>query len=112
MLVPRGFRSKAIMAMATPGARTVGEETRHRILDEAQALFSERGYVGTTVQQVANKLGITKAALYYHFPQGKEEIFVELMRRHLRRLHQGLQQASSSHRTAREQLEAMAEYIA
>jgi AcrR family transcriptional regulator len=92
--------------------RGAGEETQNRILDEAQALFSERGYVGTTVQQVASKLGITKAALYYHFPQGKEEIFVELMRRHLRRLHQGLRHAMHSHPTAREQLEAMAGYIA
>src|SRR5947199_5741730 len=105
-------------AMAVPPAgqrvhaRAVGEDTQNRILDEAQALFSERGYVGTTVQQVANKLGITKAALYYHFPQGKEEIFVELMRRHLRRLHQGLEQALSSDQNVREQLEGMAEYIA
>jgi TetR/AcrR family transcriptional regulator, cholesterol catabolism regulator len=93
-------------------ARGAGGETQNRILDEAQALFSERGYVGTTVQQIANKLGITKAALYYHFPQGKEEIFVELMRRHLRRLHQGLEHALHSHAMARAQLEAMGEYIA
>src|SRR5712692_10533179 len=93
-------------------ARAAGEDTQNRILDEAQALFSERGYVGTTVQQVANKLGITKAALYYHFPQGKEEIFVELMRRHLRRLHEGLEQAIGSGERIRERLEAMADYIA
>lgn len=92
-------------------ARAAGEDTQNRILDEAQALFSERGYVGTTVQQVAGKLGITKAALYYHFPQGKEEIFVELMRRHLRRLHQGLEQAIGAGATARARLEAMAEHI-
>src|SRR5207237_5480187 len=112
MLVPRGFRSKAIMAMAAPGTRTVGDETRHRVLDEAQALFSEWGYVGTTVQQVADKLGITKAALYYHFPQGKEEIFVELMRRHLRRLHEGLDQVIGAGGTIRDRLEAIGAYIA
>jgi AcrR family transcriptional regulator len=92
-------------------ARTAGEETPQRILDEAQSLFSERGYVGTTVQQVADRLGITKAALYYHFPQGKAEIFVELMRRHLRRLHQGLERAVRSGDTARERLVAMAAWI-
>src|SRR5438034_11529042 len=93
-------------------ARAAGEDTQNRILDEAQALFSEWGYVGTTVQQVADKLGITKAALYYHFPQGKEEIFVELMRRHIRRLHQALEQALRAGETTRERLEGVADQIA
>ncbi len=92
-------------------ARSAGEVTQNRILDEAQALFSERGYVGTTVQQVADKLGITNAALYYHFPHGKAEIFVGLMRRHLRRLHAGLDRAVQGAETAGAQLEAMAEWI-
>jgi AcrR family transcriptional regulator len=95
-----------------PAAPAAGEDTPHRILDEAEALFSERGYVGTTVQQVADRLGITKAALYYHFPQGKAEIFVELMRRHIRRLHRGLLQAIEAGESARERLERMAERIA
>lgn len=93
-------------------SRAPSEETPHRILDEAQVLFSEWGYVGTTVQQIADRLGITKAALYYHFPQGKAEIFIELMRRHLSRLHQGLEAAIQSGATVRERLEAMAEWIA
>ena len=93
-------------------ARAAGEHTQHRILDEAQVLFSERGYVGTTVQQVAARIGITKAALYYHFPQGKEEIFVELMRRHLYRLHDGLEQVIGQGGTTRARLEAIATYIA
>jgi AcrR family transcriptional regulator len=93
-------------------ARTAGEDTSHRILEEAQALFSERGYVGTTVQQVADRLGMTKAALYYHFPQGKAEIFVALMRRHIRRLQQGLARAVEAGGTARERLERMAEWLA
>ena len=96
---------------AGPPAGAAGENTPNRILDEAQALFSEWGYVGTTVQQIADKLEITKAALYYHFPQGKAEIFVELLRRHLRRLHRGLERAIQSGATARERLEAMAAWI-
>jgi AcrR family transcriptional regulator len=104
-----GERSQA---RAGDSTRAAGEETRDRILDEAQVLFSERGYVGTPVQQVADRLGITKAALYYHFPQGKAEIFVDLMRRHLRRFHRGLEAAVLSAPTARGQLEAMAEWIA
>ena len=41
--------------------------TRARILDVALELFSEHGFEGTTLQQIADRLGLTKAALYYHF---------------------------------------------
>src|ERR1700722_19641496 len=43
-------------------------DTRTRILDAALDLFSEHGFEGTTLQQIADRLGLTKAALYYHFP--------------------------------------------
>ncbi|HEY3727722.1 MAG TPA: helix-turn-helix domain-containing protein [Solirubrobacteraceae bacterium] len=42
-------------------------DTRTRILDAALDLFSEHGFEGTTLQQIADRLGFTKAALYYHF---------------------------------------------
>jgi AcrR family transcriptional regulator len=42
-------------------------DTRTRILDTALELFSEHGFDGTTLQQIADRLGFTKAALYYHF---------------------------------------------
>jgi AcrR family transcriptional regulator len=47
---------------------TVLPDTRSRILDAALGLFSEHGFEGTTLQQIADRLGLTKAALYYHFP--------------------------------------------
>jgi AcrR family transcriptional regulator len=43
------------------------QDTRGRILDAALELFSEHGFDGTTLQQIADRLGVTKAALYYHF---------------------------------------------
>jgi AcrR family transcriptional regulator len=42
-------------------------DTRTRILDTALELFAEQGFDGTTLQQIADRLGFTKAALYYHF---------------------------------------------
>lgn len=42
-------------------------ETRQRILDIATALFRDRGYAGTSIRDIAEGLGMTKAALYYHF---------------------------------------------
>ncbi|HEX2895445.1 MAG TPA: helix-turn-helix domain-containing protein [Marmoricola sp.] len=41
--------------------------TRERILDVALGLFAEKGYDATSMREIAEQLGITKAALYYHF---------------------------------------------
>jgi AcrR family transcriptional regulator len=47
--------------------------TRARIKDVALDLFSEQGYEKTSLREIAERLGVTKAALYYHF-KSKEEI--------------------------------------
>jgi AcrR family transcriptional regulator len=54
--------------------------TRERILDVALDLFASQGYDGTSLRQIAEQLGVTKAALYYHF-ESKEDILRAL---HLR----------------------------
>ncbi|MER5489507.1 helix-turn-helix domain-containing protein [Streptomyces sp. NPDC002812] len=51
--------------------------TRQRIQDVALALFAEQGYEKTSLREIAERLGVTKAALYYHF-KSKEEIIVSL----------------------------------
>jgi len=43
-------------------------DTRQRIIDIALELFATRGYAGTSMRDIAAELGVTKAALYYHFP--------------------------------------------
>jgi AcrR family transcriptional regulator len=56
--------------------------TRERILDIALDLFTERGYDKTSLREIADELGFTKAALYYHFER-KEDILLALhMRLH------------------------------
>jgi AcrR family transcriptional regulator len=56
--------------------------TRERILDVALELFGAQGYDGTSLRQIAEQLGVTKAALYYHF-ESKEDILRALhMRLH------------------------------
>jgi AcrR family transcriptional regulator len=55
-------------------------DTRQRILDVALDLFIEQGFDGTSLRQIAEKLGVTKAALYYHF-ESKDNILMAL---HLR----------------------------
>jgi AcrR family transcriptional regulator len=42
-------------------------DTRQRILDVALELFAEQGYEKTSLREIAERLDVTKAALYYHF---------------------------------------------
>ncbi|WP_165990279.1 TetR/AcrR family transcriptional regulator [Streptomyces sp. YIM 98790] len=51
--------------------------TRQRIQDIALAFFLDRGYEKTSLREIADELGVTKAALYYHF-KTKEDILVSL----------------------------------
>ncbi len=56
--------------------------TRERILDAALDLFIEKGFDGTSLREIAEKLGFTKAALYYHYAS-KDDILMALhMRLH------------------------------
>ncbi|MFC9913234.1 TetR/AcrR family transcriptional regulator [Streptomyces sp. NPDC059862] len=51
--------------------------TRQRIQDVALELFAEQGYEKTSLREIAERLEVTKAALYYHF-KTKEEILVSV----------------------------------
>jgi len=55
-----------------------GPQTRTQILDASLRLISERGFARTTVRDIAQKAGITDAAIYYHF-QSKREILEALV---------------------------------
>jgi AcrR family transcriptional regulator len=65
-----------------PAAATTKADTRERILDVALDLFTRQGFDGTSLRQIAEELGLTKAALYYHF-ESKDDILLALhMRLH------------------------------
>ena len=46
---------------------------KQRILEEALQLFAQNGYTGTSMNDIAAQLGVTKAALYKHY-KSKQEI--------------------------------------
>lgn len=54
--------------------------TEKRILETARRLFSDYSYLGVSMSDIAKKLNITKAALYYHFT-GKGEIYEKVLDR-------------------------------
>jgi AcrR family transcriptional regulator len=55
-----------------------GTTTRDRIREVAVELFSTRGYEKTSLREIADELGVTKAALYYHY-RSKEELLASLV---------------------------------
>jgi AcrR family transcriptional regulator len=59
-----------------------GASTRDKILDVALDLFTDQGFDGTSMREIAERLHISKPAIYYHFAS-KEEILMALhMRLH------------------------------
>ena len=67
----------ATVTRAAPPLVDAKNDTRQRILDVALDLFTEQGYDGTSLREIAEQLGVTKAALYYHF-ESKEDILMAL----------------------------------
>ena len=55
-------------------------DTKKRILETALELFAQSGYLGTSMNDIAGRLGITKAALYKHYA-GKQEILDRIVER-------------------------------
>lgn len=53
-------------------------DTRARIQQVALDLFAQHGYEKTALREIAERLGVTKAALYYHF-KTKEDIVVSIV---------------------------------
>ena len=58
----------------------MAEGTKERILETALELFAQNGYLGTSMNDIAARLGITKAALYKHYA-GKQEILKRIVER-------------------------------
>lgn len=65
---------------------------KDKILDIAAALFRQQGYATISMRDIARKVGIKQASLYYHFPQGKEQLYVEVAEREFERHQAGLRQ--------------------
>lgn len=56
------------------------EDTKEKILIESLKLFARNGYEAVSVQDIADKLGITKGALYKHY-KNKQDIFDSIVNR-------------------------------
>lgn len=61
---------------------TKGEQTRENILATAERLILQRGYVGTSIEDILTETGITKGGFFYHF-DGKRALAKALVERYL-----------------------------
>jgi len=85
--------------------RLPAERRRQQILDVACAVFANRGFHATSMDDIAAAAGVTKPVLYQHFPS-KRALFIELLDELGRRLLGELEQATSSAHSGRERVEA------
>ena len=77
--------------------------TRERILRSAAALFRQRGFNGTSMQDLAEAVGITKSSLYHHF-SSKQALLSEILSNTVDRVTPAVREIAESKRPASERL--------
>lgn len=80
-----------------------GDDRQAQLLRIACRFFARYGYKGTSLRDIAEEAKITKAALYYHFPN-KNTLYERIVLEGLRVLVEEVEQATELARTAREKL--------
>jgi AcrR family transcriptional regulator len=70
---------------AQPKVRMTGKERREQLLDVGRSLFAERGFDGTSVEEIAARAGVSKPVVYEHFG-GKEGLYAVVVDREVGRM--------------------------
>jgi AcrR family transcriptional regulator len=65
--------------------RMSGKERREQLLDIGRTVFANKGFDGTSVEEIADKAGVSKPVVYEHFG-GKEGLYAVVVDREVRRL--------------------------
>ena len=97
-------------ADASHGSTRTRTDTRARIQQVAVEFFTEHGYEGTSLREIAERLGVTKAALYYHF-KSKEDIIQSLVEDYQAQMDELIAWAGSQPRTPQVRREILARYM-
>lgn len=67
------------------GTRMTGQQRREQLLSVARVLFAEKGYEATSVEDIAERAGVTRPVVYEHFG-GKQGIYAVVVDREVKRL--------------------------
>ena len=95
--------------MARP-KKQAAQDTRELAINAADALLHEYGYQGFSMDDIAKTIGVRKASLYHHFPEGKEQLVLAVADRMMTDDETGIQIACESASNARDRLLAVASY--
>lgn len=91
-----------------------GKERREQLLDVSRALFAEKGFEATSIEEIAHRAGVSKPVVYEHFG-GKEGIYAVVVDREMQRLMDQIVTALEDGEHPRELLEraacALLDYI-
>src|SRR5258708_1380074 len=105
----KGGHSANVPADGKTDARS-RTDTRARIQQVAVELFTEHGYEGTSLREIAERLDVTKAALYYHF-KSKEDIIRSLVEDYRGQMDDLVSWARAQPRTAQTHREILTRYM-
>jgi AcrR family transcriptional regulator len=73
------------VAAPVPRVRMSGKERREQLLDIGRTVFAAKGFDGTSVEEIAEKAGVSKPVVYEHFG-GKEGLYAVVVDREVSRL--------------------------
>lgn len=91
--------------------RYEGKQTKSDILAKAQTLFSEKGYVATSMDDICNATGRSIGNIYYYF-KSKEDLFLYLVEQTFTELGEQWEKISSQYEFVIEKLYAYGDFIA
>jgi len=77
--------TRAVENRTTTRVRMTGKERREQLIDVGRRLFAERGFEGTSVEEIAAKAGVSKPVVYEHFG-GKEGLYAVVVDREMQQL--------------------------
>ena len=80
--------------------------TEENIKNAAHKIFTQKGFVGTSVQDIATKAGTTKSMVNYYF-RTKEKLFIEIFHEEFRKLFSGIGIYLSSELSLKEKIEKL-----
>jgi len=81
-----------------------------RILETANNLFVNKGYHGMSMREISDALGVSKAALYYHF-KDKEELFLAILKVYLDEMSQTLDRLMIEPVSSTQKIRMFVEYV-
>ncbi len=102
---PRSTRRRSAEREDSRTQAQRSEETTDQLLTAARALFAEKGFAGTSTEEIVRTAGVTRGAMYHHFAS-KEDLFEAVLRREQEALARRIQKAAASKRDAWSQLKA------